>query len=264
MGRQWRRERSGAARRSRRWSLGGGSARERLRARSRRSSRAPEVAVGRMLSGAFGAVYAGGGGGVAVMLGTWPRSAHPTFPTSAGEWMHVAGGGEAAARDLVDGRGRGGVQEGNVADGRTPRRNPATSPATLMAVPPAQLGARRATLRARSSRRRPARPPRLSARSHTRLRSSATPTSSPSWAPSTSPASCACSPPHATHLLAAHTSPLTHAGKLCLLTELCDTSLYDVLKDALSVAAMVGTRSVGPAHIAARVFHGGAHSGRSL
>ena len=78
----------------------------------------------------------------------------------------------------------------------------------------------------------------------TRLRSSATPTSSPSWGPSTSPASCACSPPHATHLLAAHTSPLTHAGKLCLLTELCDTSLYDVLKDEtrpLSVASMVGT-----------------------
>ena len=33
-------------------------------------------------------------------------------------------------------------------------------------------------------------------------------------------------------------------GKLCLLTELCDTSLYDVLKDEtrpLSVASMVGT-----------------------
>ena len=38
----------------------------------------------------------------------------------------------------------------------------------------------------------------------------------------------------------------SRVGKLCLLTELCDTSLYDVLKDTtrpLSVAAMVGTRS---------------------
>ena len=36
----------------------------------------------------------------------------------------------------------------------------------------------------------------------------------------------------------------SRVGKLCLLTELCDTSLYDVLKGTtrpLSVASMVGT-----------------------